>query len=231
MTQEPDETLPVILCLHGHGTNGAIFRHQARNLTQALQRRFRFAFAESPIETPQPGIGVLPYFAGARPYRRWHRDARAAAGPFFDATAEDAARERRLVRDALAAHVRRCRPVGVMAFSQGTRVAAALCLDPELGSGIRFAVLLCGFAGALPLDGADSAGLEPRVLGLPSVQAQGVNDPWAAKEAKLAKKSCFDPALARTVQFRGGHEVPIAMGDVVKIANEIVAVYESLPAL
>ncbi|KAI4865033.1 serine hydrolase FSH [Hypoxylon rubiginosum] len=222
-----DQKLPAILCLHGHGTNGAIFRHQARNITRALQSRFRFVFAESPIETPQPGIGVLPYFADAKPYRRWHHDAHAVGS--FDVTAEDIARERQLVRDTLAAHVERHQPVGVMAFSQGTRVAAALCLDPELGGGIRFAILICGFAGVLPLDGSDS-GLESRVLDLPSVQAQGVSDPWAAKAAKLAEKSCFDPALARTIKFRGGHDVPVAMGDVVKITNEIFAVYESLSA-
>ncbi|KAI6085996.1 serine hydrolase FSH [Hypoxylon rubiginosum] len=224
MAESLDKTLPVILCIHGHGTNSTIFRHQSRNITQVLQNKFSFVFAESPIETSQPGTGVLPYFAHVKPYRRWHHDD-AAVGS-FDVTAEDVARERKLVRDMLAEHVQRHQPVGVIAFSQGTRVASALCLDPELGTGIRFIVQICGFVEALPLS---SGPLEPRVLDMPSVHVQGTNDLWTAKQARLAKKSCFDPARARTIKFRGGHDVPVAMPDVVKITNEIVAVYESLP--
>ncbi|KAI0169666.1 oxidoreductase [Hypoxylon sp. FL1284] len=227
------QALPVMLCLHGHGTNGAFFAHQARNLTRALRQRFRFEFVESPIETSQPGLGMLPHFADVRPYRRWHHDAGAVGS--FDVTADDAARERALVRDVLAAKISELRPVGIMAFSHGTSVAASLCRDPELGAGIRFAFLICGLAGLLPLGdeseegGGEGKKLLPLPLDLPTVQAQGDSDLWAAKAARLAKRSIFDPERARVVKFRGKHEVPVAMADVTKITREVIAMYEALP--
>lgn len=57
------EMRPAIICLHGHGSNGAIFQYQSRKITQVLGTRFRFLFIDSPITTPHPGVGVQPYFA------------------------------------------------------------------------------------------------------------------------------------------------------------------------
>ncbi|KAI1085701.1 serine hydrolase FSH [Whalleya microplaca] len=216
----PSKTLPVIFCLHGHGTNATIYRHQARNIVQVLKPKFRFVFVESPIETTQAGTGVLPIFADVKPYRRWHHDENVIGS--FDVTADDIEQERHRVRDTLAEHIERERPVGIMAFSQGTRVANALCLDRELGAHIKFIVNICGFSGLLPL----TSELEHRTLDLPSIHVQGSADPWAVKAARFSK-GYFNQACATTIKFRGGHEVPTGLGEVVKIADAMIAAYNS----
>ncbi|KAI1405995.1 serine hydrolase FSH [Hypoxylon fuscum] len=223
MAQTSDAALPVILCIHGHGHNGAIFRYQAKNIIQILGTKFRFVFVESPIEVSQPAIGVLPFFADFKPFRRWHHD-ESAVGQ-LDVTAEDVVRERNLVRNTIAECIEKEQPVGVMAFSHGTRVATALCLDPELGANIKFAIMFCGFAGASPL----TSGLEPRTIDMPSIYAQGSLDPWGAK-AKQLSKSHFVQARLKIVKFRGGHELPTQRADVVNITKEILLVWDSVAA-
>ena len=52
-----EASLPAILCLHGYGTNAAIFRYQLRHITQALTVIFRFIFVEAPFHVQQPGPG------------------------------------------------------------------------------------------------------------------------------------------------------------------------------
>ncbi|CRL30865.1 unnamed protein product [Penicillium camemberti] len=218
------EMLPAIICLHGHGSNAAIFQYQSRKITQVLGTRFRFLFIDSPITTPQPGVGVLPYFATVKPYRRWHQDANTIG--LFDVTPEDIDRERRLVRDNLAEVIERERQngpgiVGVMAFSQGARVATALCLDPELGVDIKFAIMICGVCPSLPLTAEPLS----RTLDIVSVHVQGSTDPWSSKGTRLSKQY-FNQKLVSIVRFKGGHEIPAKSQDVDNIACKIMVEYD-----
>lgn len=239
MAQTVNPDLPTILCLHGHGTNAAILRHQTRALAHALAAHFRLVFVDSPLETAQPGEGIPAFLqdaaAGMTPYRRWHHDARVMAA--FDLTADEIAAERRRVRDVLAAHVARERPVGVLAFSQGTRVATALCRDRGgLGAGLRFAVMICGFAPDLPLadeeeepEPAPGLALDParsRLLDMPSVHVQCTADPWFGRAKRLVR-DYFKQESARTLSFRLGHEVPSGVKEAAQIAAEIEAAYAS----
>ncbi|KAF7719428.1 FSH1 domain-containing protein [Penicillium ucsense] len=135
------EQKPAILCFHGHGSNGEIFKTQSQKIVRLLSPRFQFLFLDSPITTSQAGVGVQPHYAHIKPFRRWHQDENTIG--LFDATMEDVQRERKVVRDHLRLVIERERRqgagagvVGVMGFSQGTRVATALCLDPELGRDI-----------------------------------------------------------------------------------------------
>ncbi|KAK8127000.1 uncharacterized protein PG998_002759 [Apiospora kogelbergensis] len=178
--KEDNSHLPTILCLHGAGTNGTVFRLQSRRIIQALQHAFRFVFVDAPFEA-LPGPGVIPTFEQLRPYFRWHCDENAVGE--FNIDLADVAREREQVRSLLTAHLTRENGVekeeeelqeeeaaaqrsggghsdghnrgpgvvGVMAFSQGTRVATGLCLDPELGRDIHFAILIAGTFPALHL--------------------------------------------------------------------------------
>ncbi|EAW08946.1 putative oxidoreductase [Aspergillus clavatus NRRL 1] len=223
-----DERRPAIICFHGHGSNGTIFQHQAQNLVHILGTRFRFLFIDSPITTPQPGVGVRPFFADVKPYRRWHQDEKTVG--LFDVTTEEIERERRLVRDTIGAvfdREQRNGPgvVGVMGFSQGTRVATALCLDPGLAAHIKFAIMICGIGPSLPLTAEP---LSP-TLDFLSIHVQGNADPWAARGARLSREY-FNQKFAKTVKFIGGHEVPTRIKDVEKIAREIMVVYDSAPA-
>lgn len=154
-----ERSLPTILCIHGHGTNGAIFRLQARRIVQALQTKFRFVFVDAPFSS-LPGPGVVPVFSGFKPFLRWHCDE--ATLNKFDITPEELEDERRTAREMLADHIAQADAaggpvVGVMAFSQGTRVATGLMLDPELGRHFQFAVLICGTFPALPVSSQEPA--------------------------------------------------------------------------
>lgn len=234
------EIKPAIICLHGHGSSGEIFHTQSRQLIQVLSPYFRFLFVNSPLTTAQAGVGVQPHYAHIKPYRRWHQDENAIG--LFDVTAEDVERERLLVRDSLNEVIERERQngpggsvVGVMGFSQGARVATALCLDPELGRDIKFAIMVCGICPTLALSAVESK--MPLPLNIVSVHVQGSVDPWTAKGKKLSMQY-FNQGLARVVKFKGGHEIPVKTADVQRIAEAMAEfrghnedVYDSRPAV
>jgi hypothetical protein len=62
--------LPRILCLHGGGVSGQIFRIQTARLRNALRDHFTFFFVDAPFPA-EPGPGVLPFFEGCGPYYKW----------------------------------------------------------------------------------------------------------------------------------------------------------------
>ena len=72
-TTTPDPTLPYprILCLHGGGVTGEIFRAQARSLIKYLPT-FRLVFADAPFYCA-PGPGIVPVYEDWGPFRRWLR--------------------------------------------------------------------------------------------------------------------------------------------------------------
>ncbi|KAJ5087472.1 serine hydrolase FSH [Penicillium angulare] len=221
------DTKPTILCLHGHGSSAEIFQTQSQKVTQALSPHFRFLFLDSPITTSQPGVGVRPHYAHIKPYRRWNQDEKVIG--LFGVTEEDVRQERQLVRDTLKDVLERERRdganagvVGLMAFSQGTRIATAICQDTELGKDIKFAIIICGVSPPLSLSTPEM--LLPPPLNIASVHVQGSTDPWLTNGTKLSKHY-FDQSLAKTVKFTGGHEVPVKTFDVENIC-EVIAEYK-----
>ncbi|GKZ79777.1 hypothetical protein AnigIFM56816_003983 [Aspergillus niger] len=281
---------PTILCFHGAGTNGLIFRLQARGLVRSLAPHFHFEFLDAPFEAACPGPGVGPVFQDLAPFRRWHCDG--SAVDQFDLAGAEVVRERRvvrrLVRDALspppsqrkeqekgqegprlgytpksesepgvaAAAGGKGRVVGVLGFSQGTRVATGVCLDAELGASVQFAVLIAGTCPALMLtDYADAGGdgcpadcsaespvspspssstfeLTEEVespkdcIAIPSVHVQGLRDPWLADSKRLLR-TCYKAERAVVVEFAGAHQVPTALGDVERVAAAVLEVWKS----
>ncbi|KAI9783831.1 MAG: hypothetical protein M1839_003167 [Geoglossum umbratile] len=151
MKYHPPEThLPRILCIHGAGSSGAIFRVQIRKIHQALRNKFRFIFVQAPFRS-LAGPGMYPVFEGSGPFYRWHCDSSASTA--FDITDSEIANERRIVREYLEKVLRDddgAPFVGIIAFSQGTRVATGLLLDQQPKRGYsdlpptRFVVLLNG---------------------------------------------------------------------------------------
>ena len=238
-------SLPAILCLHGAGTSGRIFRLQARTVLRLLQSRFRFIFVDAPFES-LPGPGALPTYADMKPYLWWHCD-EASAGR-FDISLEEIRRRRREVRGLLAKELAdHPDVVGIMAFSQGARVATGLCLDEELGRQIKFAVLFAGTFPALEIgeDGssgsrsirdsdpdADADTVTPSLAksNIPSVHVQGTSDPWAAEGDRL-KTTYFAEQFATVVRFAGGHTCPVAKDDAARVVKAVVAAWKLAKAL
>lgn len=224
--------LPTIICIHGQGTNGAIFRLQARRIVQALQHRFRFVFVDAPFGA-LPGPGVLPAFAGLGPFLRWHCDDNTLDK--FDITLDELEAERDQARALLAGSLEGNDVVGVMAFSQGTRVATGLMLDEDgLGSRLKFAILICGTFPALLVGGtagkqnggAQSSLAKPnQVLEIPSIHLQGSYDPWSTEGVRL-KNTYYAPDLAKTVKFNGGHQVPAGTKEAAEVAMWVLEMFK-----
>ncbi|KAH8169124.1 serine hydrolase (FSH1) domain-containing protein [Sarocladium implicatum] len=218
--------LPTILCIHGHGTSGEIFRLQSRRIVQALDKSFRFVFIDAPFES-LPGPGVVPVFSELAPFWRWHCDG--ATLNKSDITQEEIDAERRTTRDMLASQVDKINQdspggvAGIMAFSQGTRVATGLMLDAELRKNIKFAIIICGTFPVLAVDQSQIAavGVSATVaqkLGIPSIHLHGSYDPWHAEGIRL-KQTYYDENLASSIKFKGGHQVPAGKKEAEEVAS------------
>lgn len=231
-------SLPAILCLHGYGTNADILRYQLRQITQALRNSFRFVFVDGPFHVQNRGPGVPLTFADARPFRRWHSD-KTLAGIFGVSanTLKDERRQvRELLRDTLESEKRRADGsgiVGVMAFSQGAGLAAALCLDAELGRDIRFAIIICALYPAVSLaedegtsskSGSDSPPLTPPLIDIPSIHVQGTSDTWKGQGTKVLEEYFVGERVKR-IELKIGHEVPSKPKEAASIAEEVIAVW------
>lgn len=219
--------LPTILCLHGHGTSGDIFRLQSRRIVLALEKSFRFVFIDAPIES-LPGPGVAPVFSELGPFWRWHYDR--AMLDNINMAPDELDAERRTTRELLGSHVDRINRnsgeggvAGVMAFSQGTRVATGLLLDAELGRNITFAIIICATFPILAIDQSQAvigtaSGTVAQKLGIPSIHLHGSYDPWHA-EGVLLKQTYYEEKLASSIKFKGGHQVPTGKEEAEEVAS------------
>lgn len=193
--------LPRVLCLHGGGTNAAIFFAQMRAMRTHLRSYFRLVFVDSPFlcpELPDDFLRLVYPESEYGPARRWCRSS-LADGPLVDGfdtgdgsngadsndTAAAAARAAvdvldRAVCDAMRADDLRGATgpwVGVLGFSQGSKMAASLLFRDQVRAealteakrtgdskqsqaclpdpvGFRFGVLMAGRGPIIALDPA-----------------------------------------------------------------------------
>lgn len=249
-TQAQVKSKPRILCFHGAGSSGAIFRAQGRKIFRALQPEFRFVFLNAPFPSVA-GPGMRPTYEGSGPFFRWNCDDSATAN--FDITDEEVQQERAQTLQYLSDQL--CVDdgapfVGIMAFSQGARVATGLLCHLEKlkrkGSSdmpdIKFAVINSGTYPPLLLDSdADvlNNSVEERLLSdgggrsegkrllLPSIHLQGSQDPWRPESERLLE-DFFTKEQATVIEFTGGHQVPVSDNDTAKIVEAIRRLAESL---
>ena len=214
--------LPRILCLHGGGTSGIIFKIQLRRLVLALRQYFTFVFVTAPLESG-PGPGVVPAFTDCGPYYRW-------------ITPEGQEKEplqlevREILKDAMKKDGGEF--VGVLGFSQGAMMAAGLLIDQEEGDNEgmpewKFGVMLCGGhpPSSLSASRKHDAGLDLDVkkdeygeirrpdlgemIRVPSVHMRGLQDVHLERGRRLAK--FFSNKIE--LEFDQGHHLPGAAGD------------------
>ncbi|KAF2233764.1 hypothetical protein EV356DRAFT_503297 [Viridothelium virens] len=235
-----------ILCLHGGGVTGAIFKAQARSIIKALPE-FRFIFADGPYFC-DPHAAIIPVYQDWGPFRRWLRWL-----PEHPATdAESAVEEIKYALETCANSDEGTGPiVGLMGFSQGAKLAASLLYEQEAqmkatGSAstqYQFAVLLAGRCPLVSMSSlTESPGLvsagdvsegfdtskndRSHILSLPSVHVHGLNDVGLHLHRKLLHEYC-DPASTRLVEWDGEHRVPIKQKDVQKIVDAVRDVVET----
>ncbi|KAI4256701.1 MAG: hypothetical protein L6R35_007499 [Caloplaca aegaea] len=234
-----EKDFPSILCLHGGGTSASIFAIQTGRLRRALASHFRFVFVDAPFFCP-PGPGVLPFFQGMGPYRRW----------ISDAGGDEEGRVLPLLRKTMAEDGGDF--VGLLGFSQGARLAMGLLRDQQqqqqqqkgradvLGE-FEFGVLLCGTypplslsSGLLLLPG----GATPRtaqfetlhfdeedegVVGIPTVHVVGDRDPYVPKSRLLVR--CSKRESRTVMEFDIRHNLPVKPADTQRLADRMVRLH------
>ena len=146
-------SLPRIACFHGGGSKGAIYEVQCAQLAGLLKNDFQFVFFDGPFESG-PGPGILPAFRDYKPFRSWFKrdgsEVEQSDGGGYDISGRDGVER---VWKLMEAAGPGGEWVGVMGFSQGTRITSGLLLDQqqrtslgELGSTpqLKFGVLCMG---------------------------------------------------------------------------------------
>ena len=133
-------SLPILLCLHGGGSNSRIFRFQARRLERLLRYRFRFVYPNATVPS-KPGHAILPVFESVGPFVRWVEDAwpkDGNLGEWQGTPFEQVAEVDRVIAGAVKEAVGSGgggddegdgglgRVVGILGFSQGARLTAGL---------------------------------------------------------------------------------------------------------
>lgn len=116
---------PRILCLHGGGTNAAIFRFQLRAIISRSKENFRFVFVEAPFISPAHEA-VAEVFADFAPFRRWLRFLKDHEEIEDDVAAAEIVKA---CRDAMEKDDKagsKGEWVGLLGFSQGAKIAASL---------------------------------------------------------------------------------------------------------
>ncbi|KAI4136663.1 MAG: hypothetical protein L6R39_007675, partial [Caloplaca ligustica] len=209
------------------GTSANIFSIQTRRLQRALAKHFRFVFVDAPFECPA-GPGVLPFFEGMGPYKRW-----------INADGDDEGKVRPLLRKTMAEDGGNF--VGVLGFSQGARLALGLLHEqqdrhPEAFK-FGFGVFICGTYPPLGLSSSlfpatptaqfESQGWEDRhesVIDIPSIHVVGNKDPFSYKSRLLVR--CSKPSSATVMEFNMGHHLPSIPADTLRLADGIIRLHD-----
>lgn len=235
-------TLPRILCLHGGGVTGDVFRAQARVLIKYLPN-FRLVFADGPFFC-DPGPGIVPVYQDCGPFRRWLRWL-----PEHPAIDDDSATEEVMyaVESAKREDEGTGPWVGLLGFSQGAKLSASLLYDQQIrleregkaDTDYKFAVMLAGrsplvsfceyskspalvSAGQIS-EGFHYEGESPHVLRIPTIHVHGLNDQGLHLHRKMMKQY-HDPKAVTLIEWDGIHRVPIKKVDVEPIAAAIYKV-------
>ncbi|KAF1986200.1 citrinin biosynthesis oxidoreductase CtnB [Aulographum hederae CBS 113979] len=243
--------LPRLLCLHGGGVTGEIFRLQSRTLLARLTSHFRLVFADGPFFCAA-GPGILPVYADHGPYRRWLR----WLPEHREIDAESAIDEIQWqLRDAMDEDDRQGATgpwVGLMGFSQGAKVSASLLFEQQTklskygkaSTDWKFAVLMAGRAPLVSLSD-DSAHLKALVnaaaisegfetievdegdtrhlLRIPTIHVHGLSDPGIHLHRRMRDQYC-EPQSVTLIEWDGIHRVPFKPKDCDPIVQAILEV-------
>lgn len=216
----PNKCAMHFLCLHGAGTNSRIFELQTAALRYELGGDHTYHFVDGVVMQPK-ARGVESLAPSDEALYAYYRP---GCGESFSGAVADLAR-----------YLRDSGPFdGIIAFSQGTSLAAALLSDrlQVLETGIRCGIFFCGRppfvdAGTPPPDAsADKAQLEIRV---PTAHIWGRSDDMEPGKALMLSGMCQSSNRHIYVHL-GGHEVPGPRdkGGLVESANTIRSLLRQL---
>ncbi|OAA37668.1 citrinin biosynthesis oxydoreductase CtnB [Metarhizium rileyi] len=257
MTVDDDAlALPRILCLHGGGVNGTVFRLQCRAIIARLAHAFRLVFMDAPYPS-NAHSDIVTVYGEYAPFYRWL--AWNAAEPDLPpaAGADD-------IMDSCLDAMRRDAGsgpwVGVLGFSQGAKVAASLLWAQqraqealpavESRTQFKFGVLMAGSAPILHLDRRlpqprhiaaaamfstafddyPDAPFGHHVLRVPTVHVHGLQDPGIENHRRLLSLYC-EPGSTSLVEWDAGHRLPIKTSDVNAVVGAMLDVARNTGAI
>ncbi|RMZ66502.1 oxidoreductase [Pyrenophora seminiperda CCB06] len=124
---------PTILAFHGSGSNATVHTVQLARLMRVIKSDFEVESLEAPFPS-QAGPGVLPFFEGCGPFKRWLKFP-VSNNIMRDGTATSVMEPE--IQTLVRSTVQRItasggKVVGLVGFSQGTKVVAGLLKGSEL---------------------------------------------------------------------------------------------------
>ncbi|KAL7910355.1 serine hydrolase FSH [Trichoderma velutinum] len=215
-----------LLCFHGTGSSGHIFRVQLSRMRLALGKDTELIFVDGPHPSTA-GPGVLPLFADEGPFYSWF-GAQAptieGALPKIHESVRKAVQQWEETKQNPEARI-----VGFLSFSEGALVSALLLWQQQLGlvpwlPEMQLAVLICCYFAdeATSYLRADATlhGRQDTFIDIPTVHLHGRRDFCLARARKLVTNHCR-PENVHVVEFDGGHHCPTKKDVYEKVAEHI----------
>jgi predicted esterase len=187
-----------LLGLHGFTMNGASLRRMLGALEPRLAEHVDLRFPNAPHTATEASVANLVRRMGGSasppPNLEWWNSS--DDGRQYQGWAE--------TRAQLSAELQQAPSVGLLGFSQGAAVAAALSAVAQRGGlpSLGFVVLIGGF----PPRAAELLPLLEEPLGMPSLHIWGEADPLAKHAALLVTK--FSALNRQVVTWPGPHSIP-----------------------
>ncbi|KAF2020572.1 hypothetical protein BU24DRAFT_3199 [Aaosphaeria arxii CBS 175.79] len=256
----PTPPKPTILTFHGSGSNSTIHTIQLARLSRHLRPHFTLLDLEAPFPS-SAGPGVLPFFEGCGPFKRWlPPDTRTQPTPNPSSTSPAEVgvqampqETETVIRDAVM-KVRRegSQVVGLIGFSQGTRVVAGLLQAAEILASVpassgedgdwcrdfAFGVSVCGSfpPGLLPspalralesLPGEERKRVEGGRIRTPTVHVQGMQDEWEWA-GRLLIEGAYEVGEGKSevLECEMGHHYPVKAEDTERIRDFVLGAWQ-----
>lgn len=191
--------MTTLFCLHGFSQNGEALRSHMQPLSSRLPARLDLAFPDAPHECTEANLERLRRFLAGPTWPGPYRC-------FWDSTDDGRVyRGWEATHDKLAAELAAPERIGLLGFSQGAIVAAALCGLAAHGRfrPIDFAILV---AGRRPRSDELRPLFTPP-LAVPTLHIWGERDSFAKAESPTLVE-CFEPSTRELASFTGSHVLP-----------------------
>ncbi|KAF2240037.1 putative phospholipase/carboxylesterase [Viridothelium virens] len=227
-----------VACFHGGGSNSEVFNIQAIRLQNIVAKEIEFVYFNGPFES-NPGPGVLPVFEDYGPFWSWIKNRQLSwgedDGSGFDSVGTDGLHRAWKMMESRAP---REDWVGVMGFSQGTRMAGGLLLDQQRraarnesnGFKLRFGIMCMG--GGSPLvtkeykttnEQAENANFE--LITLPTLHLHGLKDEYLGY-GRRQKENYYSPDTSTLCEIEYHHAMPWNQEDLERFSGLVKKLYE-----
>ncbi|KAK4696841.1 hypothetical protein P7C71_g1153, partial [Lecanoromycetidae sp. Uapishka_2] len=238
--------LPLIACFHGGGSNAAVMSLQCARLQKMFQHTFEFVYFEAPF-IRSAGPGVLPGFKDYGPFKTWFKideeGNEKSDGSGYDYHDNDGIER---VLKLMLAEGEAQEWVGVLGFSQGTRVVGGLLREQQkrIEAGekceiiLKFGVLCMGGAGPMlsksfhdslferygVVASNEVSHMEERIA-IPTLHLHGLKD-INLNNGRKQLATFYEADSTRLLEINYHHAMPWEQSDIAEFAKMIMELYQ-----